>query len=264
MKRAKANYLIQSVVHALNLLEEFCGHDDELGVTELSNRLKLHKNNVFRLLATLETKGYIEQNKSTENYRLGLKVLQLGQAYVQHSGLMQQAHPVLEALVAASGETAYLGVVRGCEVVYLDSVESPQTVRVITRTGERTPVYATATGKAQLAYMSEEDAERHLPPELVALTPATITDRKEFKKALKKVETQGFALDLEEFEKDVRCVAAPIFDYTRRVIAAISLSGPAYRMQEDRLRKEIIPLLTQSAEQLSRRLGYETVLKVAS
>ena len=82
MQREKTNYVIQSVAHALDVLEQFYGELDELGVTELSKRLKLHKNNVFRLLATLESRGYIEQNKATENYRLGIRCLQLGQTYV--------------------------------------------------------------------------------------------------------------------------------------------------------------------------------------
>ncbi len=86
MRREKSNYIIQSVSHALDVLEQFCGEADELGVTELSKRLKLHKNNVFRLLATLESRGYIEQNKATENYRLGIRCLQLGQSYVAAHG----------------------------------------------------------------------------------------------------------------------------------------------------------------------------------
>ncbi|MCK5682270.1 IclR family transcriptional regulator, partial [bacterium] len=98
VKREKSNYIIQAVVHALELLEEFSGDVDELGVTELSKRLKLHKNNVFRLLATLEEKGYIEQNKITENYRLGIKSLELGQTFIRQMGVLRQAHPVMEKL----------------------------------------------------------------------------------------------------------------------------------------------------------------------
>jgi DNA-binding IclR family transcriptional regulator len=264
VKRAKANYLIQSVVHALDLLEEFSGNADELGVTDLSNRLNLHKNNVFRLLATLETKGYIEQNKQSENYRLGIKALQLGQTYIRHSGFLDQARPVLEQIVAACNETAYVGVIKGGEAVYLDAVESTQTVRVVNRIGQQVPVHATAIGKAQIAALSDEELDRILPPELAAFTPATVTDARELKKQLKKVEAQGLAVDNEELERDVRCIAAPVHDYTRKVVGAISISAPAYRMGEERLRKEIAPLLVQAAEQLSRRLGYEVALKAVS
>src|SRR6266540_7558840 len=95
-KKEKSEYIIQAVSHALDLLEQFHDEVDELGVTELSKRLKLHKNNVFRLLATLESRGYIEQNRVTENYRLGIRCLQLGQTYVTQMGLLRQARPILE------------------------------------------------------------------------------------------------------------------------------------------------------------------------
>src|ERR1700741_3956107 len=99
MRREKTNYVIQSVSHALDVLEQFADPDTGgLGVTELSKRLKLHKNNVFRLLATLESRGYIEQNRASENYRLGIRCLQLGQAYVQHMGLLRQARPIMTEL----------------------------------------------------------------------------------------------------------------------------------------------------------------------
>src|SRR6478735_11445098 len=119
VRRETSNYVIQSVSHALDVLEQFNGTVDETGVTELSKRLKLHKNNVFRLLATLESRGYIEQNRSTENYRLGVRCLQLGQSYVRHMGLLRQAAPILGDLVRQARETAYLGLLRRGGVVPL-------------------------------------------------------------------------------------------------------------------------------------------------
>src|SRR3989441_11297263 len=117
MRREKSNYIIQSVSHSLDVLEQFSGEAEELGVTELSKRLKLHKNNVFRLLATLESRGYIEQNRTTENYRLGIRCLQLGQSYVQHMGLLRQARPIIVELVRVARETADLAVLgRGAVV----------------------------------------------------------------------------------------------------------------------------------------------------
>src|SRR5437667_11618151 len=108
VRREKANYVIQSVSHALDVLEQYAGDTEELGVTDLSKRLKLHKNNVFRLLATLESRGYIEQNKSTENYRLGIRCLQLGQTFVQQMGLLRQARPIMDDVVKRWPETVYL------------------------------------------------------------------------------------------------------------------------------------------------------------
>ncbi len=113
VRREKANYVIQSVSHALDVLEQFSGNVDEIGVTELSKRLKLHKNNVFRLLATLEARGYIEQNKSSENYRLGLKCLQVGQTYIHQMGLLMQSRTILESLAKSTRESVYVGIRKG-------------------------------------------------------------------------------------------------------------------------------------------------------
>jgi DNA-binding IclR family transcriptional regulator len=257
-RKEKSEYMIQAVSHALDLLEQFHGDDvDELGVTELSKRLKLHKNNVFRLLATLESRGYIEQNKATENYRLGLKSLELGQTFIKKMGLLHQAKPVLEELVNESNETAYVAIFKDGYIVYLDVVETGLTVRVVSRVGTRLPSYCTAAGKVHLAYMSDEEIESFLPEQdLEAYTPHSITDREVLKKDLATVAEQGYAFDIEELDVGVRCVAAPIRDYTRRIVGALSISGPATRFSDERLEKELVPLVTRAADELSTRLGF--------
>jgi IclR family transcriptional regulator, KDG regulon repressor len=256
-KKEKAEYIIQAVSHALDLLEQFHGDVDELGVTELSKRLKLHKNNVFRLLATLESRGYIEQNRATENYRLGLKSLELGQTFIKQMGLLRQAKPILEKLVRDCNETSYVAIFKEGYIVYLDVVETDLTVRVVSRVGSRLPSYCTAAGKIHLAHMSEEEVDNLLPSrELKAFTPYTYTDREALKKDLKKVAEQGYALDNEEYDAGVRCVAGPIRDYTRRIVGAISLSGPSMRFTDERIEKELVPLVIQASEDLSTRLGY--------
>src|SRR5512136_1591315 len=196
MRREKSNYIIQSVSHALDVLEQFCGEADELGVTELSKRLKLHKNNVFRLLATLESRGYIEQNRVTENYRLGLKTLELGQTFIRQMGLLRQSRPVLEAIVKECNETTYVAILKELHIVYLDAVETDLTVRVVPRVGSRLPAYCTAAGKTQLAYLSEEELEQYISgKELKKYTPHTITDVEELRRHLIKVTEQGYAID---------------------------------------------------------------------
>lgn len=256
-KKEKAEYIIQAVSHALDLLEQFHGDVDELGVTELSKRLKLHKNNVFRLLATLESRGYIEQNKATENYRLGLKSLELGQTFIKQMGLLRQAKPILERLVGECNETAYVAIFKEGYIVYLDVVETDLTVRVVSRVGSRLPAYCTAAGKVHLSHMSEEEIDTLLPSrEMRAYSATTYTDREKLKKDLRKIAEQGYAIDDEEYDLGVRCVASPIRDYTRRIVGALSISGPSMRFSDERLEKELIPLVTQAAEDLSVRLGY--------
>ena len=256
-KKEKSEYIIQAVDHALDLLEQFHDDVDELGVTELSKRLKLHKNNVFRLLATLESRNYIEQNKVTENYRLGLKTLELGQTFIKQMGLLRQSRPVLEWLVKECNETTYVAILKDFHIVYLDVVETGLTVRVVPRVGARLPAYCTAAGKVQMAYMTDEELEHYLPAkELKRYTPNTITDREEFKKHLKLVSELGYAVDNEELDVGVRCVGAPIRDYTRRIVGAVSISGPSMRFEDERMEKELIPLVKRAAEEISLKLGY--------
>ncbi len=256
-RRDKSSYVIQSVAHALDLLEEFSGEANELGVTELSRRLKLHKNNVFRLLATLESKGYVEQNKVTENYRLGLKALELGQRYIKQVGLIKQARPFLDEIAKKINETTYIGILRDGYAVYLDAVEPNRTVRVVSRVGLRLPAHCSAIGKAQVAFLSESELEKIFPSKtLEKFTDNTITDRDQFLKHLEEVREKGYAVDNEEYEKEVKCVAVPVFDYTGRVVGGISVSGPAYRMDASRIEEEVVPVLKDVGLKISRKLGY--------
>jgi IclR family KDG regulon transcriptional repressor len=238
-------------------LEQFSDDVDELGVTELSKRLKLHKNNVFRLLATLESRNYIEQNKVTENYRLGLKTLELGQTFIKQMGLLRQARPVLERLVKECNETTYVAILKELQIVYLDVVETDLTVRVVPRVGAQLPAYCTAAGKVQIAYLTEGELENFMPAKgLKRFTPNTITDRNELRKQLKIIAEQGYAIDDEELDIGVRCIGAPIRDYTRRIIGAVSISGPSMRLTEERMEKELIPIVKKAAEEISTKLGY--------
>jgi IclR family KDG regulon transcriptional repressor len=256
-KREKNSYIIQSVTNALNLLEAFKADRDELGVTELSKRLNLHKNNVFRLLATLEAKGYIEQNKANENYRLGVKSLELGQTFIKQLGLVRQAKPFLKEIVKECNEMAYIGIIRQNSVVYLDVEETNQTVKVTNRVGWRLPIHCTAIGKAQITYASEEELEKlNILDNMERFTPNTIVDKVEFIKHLKEVAKRGYALDNEEYDLGVRCVGVPLRDYTGRVVGGISVSGPSFRMTDEMLREKIIPAVKEAGEKVSKRLGF--------
>ena len=255
MRREKSNYIIQAVAHALDVLEQF--HTDaELGVTELSKRLTLHKNNIFRILATLESRGYIEQNRSTENYRLGTQCLQLGQTYIQHMGLLQQAKPVMLDVVQTCRETVYVTVMRQGKVVPIDMVEPDQAVRIVSHIGESLPLHCTAVGKVHLAFETGEEAQRSLPDSLDVHTEKTITDHGTLKSQLSEVFQNGYAIENGEHLADVQTVAVPIRDYTRTVVGSLAVSGPAYRIGTERLQQELVPLVIQAGKDLSSRLGH--------
>lgn len=256
VRREKSNYIIRSVSHALDVIEQFYGEADELGVTELSKRLKLHKNNIFRLLATLESRGYIEQNKATENYRLGVRSLQLGQAYIGRMGLLRQARPIMEILVKQCRESAYVAVARRGGMVPLDSVDADQPIRLVSQIGETLPLHCTASGKAQLAFESEEDLKTRLPDSLKKYTASTVTERQALVQQLRAVTEKGYAVDTGEYVEDVRSIAVPIKDYTGRVVGTLAVSGPAYRLPNERLQKELAPLVVKAGGELSARLGH--------
>jgi DNA-binding IclR family transcriptional regulator len=172
-------------------------------------------------------------------------------------GLLRQARPILDRIVQECNETAYVAIFKEGYVVYLDVVETNLTVRVVSRVGSRLPGYCTATGKVHMAYMSDEDVDLLYPAnDLKVYTPTTLATKTALREELLKVFEQGYAIDNEELDNGVRCIACPIRDYTRRIVGAISISGPTMRFSDERIEKELIPLARQAADDLSTRLGY--------
>lgn len=260
MKKQKSEYSIQTVANALKLLEAF-RDEEELGVTELSRRLDLHKNNIFRLLATLEIQGYVEQSANTDRYRLAVGCLELGQAYLRSRGLLRRARPLLDEISSATTESAHLAVMRDFEIVHLDGVASDRLVGTGLRIGQRLPVHCTALGKVLLGCSGEAVRESYdrahvANAGLAGHTPATIVDSQKLYDQVRSVAVQGYALDLEECEPGLACAAAPVYSESGEVVAAISVSGPAFRLTEAQLLAEIVPLVVAAANQLSRELGY--------
>jgi DNA-binding IclR family transcriptional regulator len=258
-KKPKSDYAIQTVSNALRLLEMF-DEQERLGVTELSRRLDLHKNNVFRLLATLEQAGYIEQCAEDDQYRLGLRCLELGQHYSRSRSLLCRARPVLAALARELGETAHLGIDQDDEVAHLASELPDRMLVTARREGLRLPLHCTALGKVLLAFA--EDGRRaafdrdRASVGLAARTPATLVDRDKLFEQLRTAAGLGFALDVEECEIGLVCAAAPVLDRSGRAVAAISVSAPTARVDEDELHRRVAPAVQAAALDLSRQLGF--------
>jgi DNA-binding IclR family transcriptional regulator len=218
--------------------------------------LKLHKNNVFRVLATLEARGYIEQNRATENYRLGLKCLQLGQSYVQQMGFLLQAKSTLEELVKTSKESSFVAVRKGAAVIALDFVEAKSAVRVVSFVGAMLPLHCTAAGKVHLAFESDEGVSQNLPEKLERYTDKTIVDRQILLNQLKEISETGYAMEQGEFMDEVISVAVPVHDYTRALVGTLAITGPAHRLTRERVEKEVVPLIVKGGSELSKRLGF--------
>jgi DNA-binding IclR family transcriptional regulator len=243
VKREKANYMIQSVSHALDVLEELCKAGGEIGVTELSKRLKLHKNNVFRLLATLELRGYVEQNLDTEDYRLGVKSLQLGQAYLNQSNLAARALPILKGLSESTGETVSLAVLHNGQVQYPVSVESKRPVKVAPRIAISIPAKQNAAGRLLTAQLTDA-----VLTELLATnTPQDAA----IKNQLNDLRNSGQIIDRAAIEADVVSIARVVRGSKGEVVGSIEVLIPQYRAKLE----EVLPQVEEAAKSLSTALG---------
>ena len=257
--KPKSDYTIQTVSNALHMLEAFQG-EAELGVSELSRRLRLHKNNVFRLLATLEYHGYIEQSDKSDQYRLGVRCLELGRSFSGHDEMLRRARPILERLSAEVGETSHLAVLRDHEVVHLDGVQSHQMLVTSSRSGERLPAHCTALGKVLLGcgdVAIQESMGQKVKGGFVLepRTASTLVDLQKLFNELRTVAGQGFAVDESECEDGLHCLAAPVRDGSGQTIGAISISGPAFRLPKEAMHAKLSHQVLAAADRLSLELG---------
>ncbi|HEC92371.1 MAG TPA: IclR family transcriptional regulator [Candidatus Atribacteria bacterium] len=221
---------IKSIDKALDLLEFLSVNEQEIGITEISKKLHMGLSTVHRILTTLKSRGYVIQNQQTTKYRLGIKLFELGCAVQSTKRLLEIAKPYLRQLSQITNETANLAILEGKEVIYLDTIESPEILRTEIMAGTRTPAHCTALGKVLLASISDEEFNSLYKNDepLTSLTSNSITSLEELKKHLKEVKEQGYALDREEYKIGVNCIAVPIFG-RNGAIAAISITGPASR-----------------------------------
>ncbi|MCL6598692.1 MAG: IclR family transcriptional regulator [Alicyclobacillus macrosporangiidus] len=250
------DYTVKSVDKAFWLLEVVSDHPDGIAITELANRVGMYKSTVHRLLSTMMRRGYIEQDPKTGRYKLGYTVLDLGMKLLSSIDLRREALPYLQELAHLSNEVVHLALLDRGEVVYIDKVESANTIRMHSRVGTRVPVHATGLGKAILAFLPRREAQAIIDRYgLPKLTEHTITNRDAFLQSLQETRRTGYAFDIEEHQAGVCCVAAPVFEHSGRVVAACSVSGPSIRMGPDRLR-ELVPLVKEAGLRISERLGY--------
>ncbi len=197
----------------------------------------------------------MEQEGERDLYRLGLKLLELGSVVLANMEVHREALPFIEELVRETGETVHLGVFDGTQVVSIEKMDSPHGLASNITIGKGAPAYCTGVGKALLAFQPEAVVDHVCRLGLVAYTPQTITDPAKLRKELAQVRAQGYAVDNTEHQPDVRCVAAPIRNYTGNVIASLSVSGPATRIPKERI-PALAARVREVARQLSLRLGY--------
>jgi len=257
---SKPNNLVQTIERASSILDILGQSPNGISIRELSSKIKLPKGTIHRLLSSLSYFGYVRQDPKTRNYLLGFKLVELGNLLLNQLDLRKEAEPFLKDLAERTKETVHMVLLDRNEVVYIDKVETDQHtsgLRMASRVGLRNPAHSSAVGKVLLAHFSEEELNNFTKEKgLLKRTENTITDPGRLREHLSIVRAQGYAIDDEENEKGIRCVAAPIYNEVGKPVAAMSISGPAFRITkkviQESLKKEVI----ETATKISQRLGF--------
>jgi IclR family transcriptional regulator, KDG regulon repressor len=245
---------LSSVTTALRLLKAFSEKDDEIGISTLSKRLGIAKSTVHRLAVTLVSEGMLEQDPESGKYRLGIALFGLGALVRRRMNVSTQARPYLFALREKTNETVHLAILDGSEIMYVYNLESSQAIRMRSDLGVRKPAYCTAEGQAILAFQPAETVERIIREGLLPRTPQTITDPTRLIRTLDTIRQRGCAIEDEESEIGMRCIAAPIRNDAGEVVAAVAVAGPASRLSKKTI-ADFIPHVIESADRISARLG---------
>jgi len=255
---------VNSVDRALVILEYLGTQTKEVGVRELGQAIGLSKSSVHRILQTLRARGFVKWNPDNARYSLGMRAFEVGCGILRSMEAHAVAKPYLEQLVANLGETAFLGVLDDADLVIIDKIDGRRSVRMYADIGSRRPLHSTAIGKALLAHLDRAEIDRIIAAKpLTRYTKNTITDPEALRAELDKIRRLGYAEDNEEMEDGLYCVGAPLFNYSGKPAASISISVPKIgqqNVQKDRLIKAVV----QAAQEISAKLGYSGRPKAAS
>ena len=246
---------VQSIDRAISILKLFSEKRKEMKLTDIAEELDLNKSTVHGIISTLKYHGLIEQNEETQKYRLGVYLIKLGDLVSNSIDIIDIAHPIIDEVSQNLDETVHLSRLENNELIYMDKVESHQSIRIFTTIGSRMPAYCTGMGKALLAFSDLDKLDELLPEEFHAFTPNTITDKKILIEELYRIREKGYAIDNEESDMGLRCVAAPVFDHTGNAKYALSVSGPTIRMTEEKV-EIIVKVVKDAAKKISQKLGY--------
>lgn len=247
--------LLSSVKNALRVLNSFSPEQPEVTVGELSLQLGLAKSTVSRLLTTLASEGFVIKDPENRKYRLGISILALSGIISSNFEITKEAAPVVNKLVNDLGETAHLTILDGTDTIYIHKEECTHAVRILTYLGKRNPAYCTSSGKVLLAYSDQQVIDDVIAGGFKSFTKSTITNEKQLLSELKKVREKGFSFSQNEILEGVTSVAAPIYDYTGKVVAAITVVGPHQRISANKVpvyAKKVI----DASKEASERLGF--------
>ena len=247
---------LSSVGNAARVLKAFTSRRREYGVSELARELDLSTSSVHRILATLKAENLVEQDPDSGRYRLGLAIYDLAAAVTAGFDLSHAILQPMAVLRNQTGETVHVAVLDGREVVYVERLDSPHTLRIFLDVGRRNWAHCTGTGKVLLAHLPSNELDRLLDGwDLAPVTKKTVTDQTELRAELRRIRRAGHAINHGESEEDTISIGAPIRDRSGSVVAAMSVAGPENRMNEDL--QGVIQTVMSAASAASSRLGYK-------
>ena len=256
----KPNNLVRTIERVSSILDILAQSAQGISIRDLSSNIGLPKGTTHRLLSSLSYFGYVRQEPKTRNYFLGLKFVELGQILLSQLDLRKEAESFLRDLAERTKETIHLVILDRNEIVYIDKVETdqnPSGLKMASRIGLRNPAHSSAVGKMILANFSEEELQSFFKEKsLLRRTENTITDPILLREHLKSVRKQGYAVDDEEKEKGIRCVAAPIYNEIGKTVAAISITGPAFRVTRKIIQESLKKKVMETSLKISQRLGF--------
>lgn len=253
----QGSYKVQALDRAFAVLDLLGESEVPLGLAQVASSLQLHKSTAHRFLMVLERHRMVERTGAGK-FRLGLRLFDFGNRAIEQYDLRDRAQPHLRRLVAETEETAHLCILEAARVIYIDKIEPARSVRMITRIGASNPVHCTSVGKAILAFLPEDraaDVLRRLRFE--RFTNHTITTPEVLRTEMEKTRRRGYAVDDEEYEEGLRCIAVPLLDAQRLPVAAISVSGPSFRVTAQKL-PSIANHLLQCVRGISADMGYSS------
>ncbi|MFC4694987.1 MULTISPECIES: IclR family transcriptional regulator [Geodermatophilus] len=246
--------VVQSVDRALSVLEILAAQG-EAGVTDIAAELGVHKSTAFRLVAALESRGFVEQLADRGKYRLGFGVVRLAGAAAAQLDIAREGRPICQTLAADLGETVNIAILDGDRAVNVSQARGPAALSTHNWVGQGTPLHATSSGKVLLAHAPDDVRKGVLSRELPRYTATTVTDPEVLRQDLDRIVEQGWGSTVEEYEGGLNAVAAPVRGADGDVVAALSVSGPSFRMDPEdypRLARRVV----SGADELSRRLGF--------
>ncbi|HHV64323.1 MAG TPA: IclR family transcriptional regulator [Peptococcaceae bacterium] len=247
---------LQSVTNALSVIEILAASDEEMGVSDISRKIGISTSSTYRILLTLEAKGFVVQNPHTQKYRSGMKIVTLASNILNNTNVIMECRPYLQELNQLTGETTLLAIYSQGQITYVDKITSSNNPAEFTSLiGVKRPAYSTANGKILLAFLSQAELDAYLDNvQLVPLTPYTITDKEKLRNNLAHIRATGLAEDNQEAQEGLVCFAAPIRNGYGEVVAAMSVSAPPSRVVNRK--EELIHYLKMITEKASKACGW--------